>query len=90
MEKKLKGKRVAFLLTDGFEESEFSRPFAAVRDSGAIAEVISLKPGKIKGWKNKAKNNQVPLFQQRRSIDRRFFYTYPSPVTFGFLNNIKE
>jgi protease I len=48
----LEGKRVAILATDGFEESELLEPRKALRAAGATAEVVSLKAGRIKGWKH--------------------------------------
>ncbi|MEK2645715.1 type 1 glutamine amidotransferase domain-containing protein [Bdellovibrio sp. BCCA] len=50
MAKPLKGKRVAILATDGFEESELFEPKKALEDAGAETSVVSLKKGKIKGW----------------------------------------
>ncbi len=44
----LKGKRVAFLATDGVEQSELTRPWDAVTQAGGTPELISLKPGKIR------------------------------------------
>lgn len=41
------GRRVAFLATNGVDESEFVQPWAAVTGAGAIAELISLQPGEI-------------------------------------------
>ena len=43
----LSGRRVAFLATNGVDESEFAQPWAAVTDAGAIAELVSLQPGEI-------------------------------------------
>jgi protease I len=40
-------------MTDGFEESEFTMPYKALKDAGAEVEIISLKSGKIKSWKDK-------------------------------------
>jgi len=37
----LDGKRVAFLLTDGFEDSELTSPWKAVTDAGATAQLVS-------------------------------------------------
>ncbi|MFH8250421.1 type 1 glutamine amidotransferase domain-containing protein [Microbacterium sp. B2969] len=37
----LTGKRVAFLLTDGFEDSELTSPWQAVTDAGATASLVS-------------------------------------------------
>ena len=48
----LKGKKIAIVATDGFEESEFTVPKEALEKAGATTEVISLKPGKIKAWKH--------------------------------------
>ncbi|MGZ3743605.1 MAG: type 1 glutamine amidotransferase domain-containing protein [Pseudobdellovibrionaceae bacterium] len=50
MPKKLNGKKVAILSTDGFEQSELLEPRKALLEAGAEVRVISLKPGQIKGW----------------------------------------
>ena len=52
MEKQLIMKRVAVLATDGFEQSEFKKPIKALKKEGFLVDVISLKKGKIRGWKN--------------------------------------
>jgi protease I len=49
----LKGKRIAILATDGFEQSELLEPRSALAKAGAEVVVISPKAGKIKGWKMK-------------------------------------
>ena len=52
MEKSLKGKKVAILATDGFEQSELSEPLNALENAGATAHIVSPKAGAIKGWKH--------------------------------------
>lgn len=53
MEKeRLAGKRVAILVTNGFEYDEFSLPRKALEQAGATVTVVSLEKGEIKGWKN--------------------------------------
>jgi protease I len=47
---KLKGKRVAIVATDGFEQLELTAPQKFLKDAGADVDVISLKSGSIKGW----------------------------------------
>ena len=47
--KRLAGKRVAILAADGFEQAEFKTPVAALADAGAVAEVVSLRRGRIRG-----------------------------------------
>jgi protease I len=51
MAQDLKGKKIAILATDGFEQVELTEPKKALEQAGATTHVISLKPGKIKGWK---------------------------------------
>ena len=46
----LQGKRVAFLLTDGVEQIEYTEPRKAVEAAGAEAQLISLEPGTIQGF----------------------------------------
>ena len=48
--KKLSGKKIAILATDGFEQSELFEPKKALEAAGAEVSVISIKDGKIKGW----------------------------------------
>lgn len=50
MENKLKGKKVAILATDGFEESELSQPLQELKNQGATAHIVSIKSGQIKAW----------------------------------------
>jgi protease I len=47
--KSLAGRRIAALVTDGFEKVELVVPAAAMRHAGAQVEVISLHSGKIRG-----------------------------------------
>jgi protease I len=53
MENTLSGKRVAILVADGFEQSEFERPVEALKEQGATVDIISIKKGTIKAWKEK-------------------------------------
>ena len=52
MENQTKKKKVAILATDGFEQSELKKPLKALKKEGILVDIISLKKGKIKGWKN--------------------------------------
>ncbi|MEJ7731707.1 MAG: type 1 glutamine amidotransferase domain-containing protein [Polyangiaceae bacterium] len=61
MGQKLDGKRVAILATDGFEQSELTSPKAALEKAGAEVEVVSLKAGKIKGWKHTDWGDEVAV-----------------------------
>src|SRR4051812_18465786 len=48
-ERKLKGRRIAVLAADGFEKVELTVPVAALRAEGAEVEIVSLRPGRIRG-----------------------------------------
>ena len=47
----LEGKNVAFVLTDGFEDSELTSPWQAVVDAGGTPHLISPKDGSVEGKK---------------------------------------
>jgi intracellular protease, PfpI family len=61
MKQDLKGKKVAILATDGFEQSELLEPKRALEEAGADANVVSPKPNAIKGWKDKNWGDSVPV-----------------------------
>lgn len=46
----LDGKRVAILVTDGFEQVELTEPRRALEEAGAETSVVSPKDGRVKGW----------------------------------------
>jgi len=45
----LKGKKVAILVTDGFEQVDLLQPREALSKAGAETKVVSLKEGPVKG-----------------------------------------
>lgn len=47
----LKGKRIAILATEGFEQVELTEPKRALEEAGAQTHVISLERDDIRGWK---------------------------------------
>lgn len=46
----LKGKKIAILVTEGFEQSELLKPREALDRAGATVHVVSLKGGEIRAW----------------------------------------
>lgn len=52
-------KRIAILATDGFEQSELLSPKETLENEGWTAEVLSLKTGEIKSWKDGNWGNAV-------------------------------
>lgn len=46
----LKGRKIAILAADGFEQVELTEPKKNLENAGAEVEVLSIHEGKIKGW----------------------------------------
>ncbi len=50
MADELKNRKVAILVTDGFEEVELNKPRKALEDAGAQTKIVSPKTDSIKAW----------------------------------------
>lgn len=61
MASSLKGKKIAILATDGFEQVELTEPRTALDEAGATTVVIAPKTGEIKGWKFKEWGDTVKV-----------------------------
>ena len=67
----LDGKRIAILVTDGFEQIELTDPRRALDEAGAKTEVVApspakgeeagKKPTKVKGWNHTDWGQEVPV-----------------------------
>lgn len=66
MSKSVKGKRVAILATDGFEESELSSPREALQSAEVETDIVSLKSGQIAAW---AKTNWGKDYPVDKTLD---------------------
>jgi protease I len=63
MPQSLKGKRIAIVATDGFEQSELIEPRKALKAEGATVEIVAPKGGKIQGMEHHDKAQQVLVDQ---------------------------
>jgi protease I len=61
MADELRGKRIAALVENGFEQSELLEPKAALEAAGAKVDVVSPQPDKVKGWKHTNWGDEVPV-----------------------------
>jgi protease I len=65
----LQGKKVAILVTDGFEQAELTEPRQALDAAGAQTRVVSPKKDKVRGWKSTSWGDElkvdVPLEQAK-------------------------
>jgi protease I len=58
---KLDGKKVAILVTDGFEQVEMTKPREALNQAGAETKIVSPKPGKIQGMQHADKGDKFDV-----------------------------
>lgn len=69
MEKKLKGKKVAILVADGFEQVELTEPRKALEQAGATTEIVSPAEPQVQGWDHDEKADlfdvDMPLSRAR-------------------------
>lgn len=71
--KRLGGKKVAILATDGFEQSELMDPKKALEDAGAQTTIVSLKEGEIKGWSDKNWGDSIKVDMTVEDADMEDF-----------------
>ena len=57
MAQKLEGKRIAFLATDGVEQSELEQPWQALQKAGADVELLSVHEGPIQAVRHMDKGD---------------------------------
>jgi protease I len=57
----LEGMHIAILVTDGFEQVEFTEPKKALEEAGAITKVISSKRGKVQGFNHDTKADRFDV-----------------------------
>lgn len=73
MTRTLQGKKVAVLVTDGFEQSELMEPRKALDEAGAATQVVSPMSKRVKGWNMKEWGNEVPVDVTLESADSEDF-----------------
>lgn len=61
MSAKLSGKRVAFLVTDGFEQVELTGPREALQKNGAVIDILSDKEGTVRSWNHDKPADEFPV-----------------------------
>lgn len=84
MEKQLNSKKVAIVVTDGFEEVEFTAPKSALENAGAEVHVIAPQSGKVKAW---AKTNWGGEYNVDKTIDAVKAQDYDALVLPGGVMN---
>lgn len=84
MSSSLQGKRVALLVTDGFEQVEMTSPRDALQEAGAIAEIVAAEPGEVRGWNHTDPADSFPV---DRTFDAAHAEDYDAVVLPGGVVN---
>lgn len=61
MAQQLIGKKIAILVTDGFEQVELTEPRKALDEAGAQTRIVSPAQGQVKGWKHTEWGDTFPV-----------------------------
>jgi protease I len=69
MANELTGKRIAIVVTDGFEQDELVKPKEALVQAGAEADIVSPNSDKVRGWKYTDWGDEFPVDTQIASAD---------------------
>jgi len=69
MAQSLSGKTVAILATDGVELVELNEPMKALKDAGAVVEIVSLKAGEFQGFDHLTPGDKVTADKAVAAVD---------------------
>ena len=77
MSEKLNGRRVAILVTDGFEQVELTEPREALHRAGATTRIIAPEKGKVQGMNHDEKADQFNVDMTTEEADPHNFDVLP-------------
>ena len=80
----LKGKKIAFLAADMFEEVELTKPWEALEEAGADLELLSLKDGEIQGFNH---YDKAGSFKVDKTVEEASASDYDGLVLPGGVGN---
>ena len=69
MPEELKGKRVAILVADGFEQVEMTKPRQALNEAGARTELVSPSRSEVQSWNHHEKSDKFSVDVPLNSAD---------------------
>ena len=84
MAAELKGKKIAFLAADMFEEVELTEPWKALEQAGAELELVSLEEGEIQGFNH---YDKADTFKVDRTVEEARLDDYDALVIPGGVGN---
>jgi protease I len=84
MAAELKGKKIAFLAADMFEQVELEEPWKALEQAGAELELVSLKDGEVQGFNH---YDKAGSFKVDKSVEEASANDYDALVLPGGVGN---
>jgi len=84
MADELKGKKIAFLAADMFEEVELAEPWKALEQAGAELELVSLEDGEIQGFNH---YDKAGSFKVDKAVEEASANDYDGLVLPGGVGN---
>jgi protease I len=90
MADELKGKKIAFLAADMFEEVELVKPWQALEEAGAELELISLKDGEIQGFNHYDKAGTYKVDQTVEEASASDYDALVLPGGVGNPDNLRQ
>ena len=84
MADELKGKKVAFLAADMFEEAELAGPWKALEEAGAELDLVSLKDGEVQGFDH---YDKAGSYKVDKSVEEASANDYDALVLPGGVGN---
>lgn len=69
MQRNIKGKKVAILTENGFEEVELTSPMNALKQAGVIVHIISPQKDKVKAWNGDHWSIELPVDKNVNDVD---------------------
>ena len=69
----LRGRRVAILVTDGFEQIELVEPRKALDAAGAETRIVSPNGGEVRGWNHTEWGDRFPVDETLDEVDPNAF-----------------
>ncbi len=90
MASELKGKKIAFLAADMFEEVELTEPWKALEQAGAELELVSLEDGEIQGFNHYDKAGSFKVDKTVEEADASDYDALVLPGGVGNPDNLRQ
>ncbi|OQD42268.1 protease [Croceivirga radicis] len=75
----LENKKVAILVTHGFEKSELFEPYNALKEEGATVDIISYHEGEIKSWDGDNWGESIQVDKLIKDVKAEDYHTLVLP-----------